>query len=58
VGEGGGVDQDESGSVVARGLHAVHQHMLGVGLQALHRVPGGRCLAARAWSMSASVVWP
>ncbi|KAG0939376.1 hypothetical protein G6F31_015314 [Rhizopus arrhizus] len=41
VGEGGRVDQDESGSVVARGLHAVHQYMLGIGLKAFHGVPGG-----------------
>ena len=37
----GRVDQDEGGAVAARGLHAVDQLVLGVGLQALELVAGG-----------------
>src|SRR5690606_10988577 len=41
MGERGGVDQDERGTIVARGLDPLDQHVLGVGLQALEFVAGG-----------------
>ncbi|MNN21224.1 hypothetical protein D3C81_1345360 [compost metagenome] len=39
MGERRRVDQDESGSIATRDLHAIHQHMLGVGLQVLDLMP-------------------
>ena len=41
VGERGRVHQGEGGAIAARGLDAVDQHVLGVGLQALELVAGG-----------------
>ena len=49
MGEGGGVDQDEGGAVAARGLYAIHQFVLGVGLQMFQLMPGsgGLCREAK-----------
>ncbi len=40
MGEGGRVDQDEGGAVAAGGLDPVHQHVLGIGLEAVQVVAG------------------
>jgi hypothetical protein len=58
VGEGAGVDDDEAGAVGARGVDAVDQHVLGIGLQAVQHVAGGAGLVDQSASISASVARP
>jgi len=48
VGEGGRVDHDEGGAVGARGVDALDQQVLGIGLHAAQAMPGRLRLRAQA----------